>query len=97
MAYFDSAKNRALWQVELSRLTEERERRRNGERPGRTAGGDAMGNSSSMVQRITFSELLAEHEKSAGKKSHTVSSSLTREMTKTEKTDALSPRHKKSL
>ena len=97
MAYFDSAKNRALWQEELNGLTAERERRKNGERPGRETGRGAAGTGNPLVQKITFAQLLAEREAAAGRKVRTASPSLTREMTKTQRPEALSPRHKKSV
>ena len=66
MAYFDSAKNRALWQEELSRLTREREKRERGEVPGlRGKVSKTAGNP--LVQRITFAELLREEERALGK------------------------------
>ena len=94
MAYFDSAKNRALWQEELKGLTAERERRKRGEKPGREVGGDAVKESSPPVQKITFRELLAEQEKAAGRKPGAVYSS---EAPETEKTDDPIREHKKSL
>ena len=62
MAYFDSAKNRALWQEELARLTAEKERRKKG---GASGGHGKDGKVSSaaenpQVVKITFQELVEE-------------------------------------
>ena len=61
MAYFDSAKNRALWQNELEGLTAERERRKNGG-PGAASGISMQDTGNLMVEKISFAALLAEHQ-----------------------------------
>lgn len=63
MAYFDSAKHRALWQEELKSLTAERELRKNGSRAENTQKSAGTGNP--LVQKITFLELLAEEKHAA--------------------------------
>lgn len=67
MAYFDSAKNRAQWQEELSRLTREREKRERGEVPS-LRGRSAVPESNPLVRKISFAELLSEEEKVIGEK-----------------------------
>ena len=56
MAYFDSVKNRVLWQKELDRLRTERDRRARGESPQqkKQAAGEKV---NSFRQRITFEQL----------------------------------------
>ena len=67
MAYFDSEKNRAMWQKRLATLEKERDRRKmNGYRPNdrrsasdmaRAAEGETPG-----VRTITFEQLVAKEE-----------------------------------
>lgn len=67
MAYFDSEKNRAMWQKRLATLEKERDRRKmNGYRPNdrrsasdmaRVAEGETPG-----VRTITFEQLVAKEE-----------------------------------
>lgn len=69
MGYFDSPKNRAMWNIELSQLKQEREARKNGDfrtRQEHTAQ-QVKEASGPKRERVTYKQLLAEEQ--AGKKS----------------------------
>ncbi|MDO5408533.1 MAG: hypothetical protein Q4F28_14590 [Eubacteriales bacterium] len=66
MGYFDSAKNRVLWQRELSRLKVERDRRSSTGYGGPGAESKAE-NEHPGRQRITFAQLEREELESAAK------------------------------
>ena len=58
MAYFDSEKNRAMWQKRLATLEKERDRRKmNGYRPNDRREAETPG-----VRTITFEQLVAKEE-----------------------------------
>ena len=73
MAYFDSEKNRAMWQKRLATLEKERDRRRqNGYRPTAAARTASVQNQASVagmsenrpgVRIISFDELVAKEER----------------------------------
>ncbi len=73
MAYFDSEKNRAMWQKRLQTLEKERDRRRqNGYKPAEVRRGGSIQNQASMtgmsetrpgVRIISFEELVAKEER----------------------------------
>jgi len=63
MAYFDSSKNRALWEIRLKELRVERAAREAGEGRG-TAFKEHQPTATPSRVRITYKELLAEEAKS---------------------------------
>ncbi len=64
MAYFDSSKNRALWEIRLKELRAERAAREAGEGRG-TAFKENQPVASPFRVRMTYKELLAEESMSA--------------------------------
>ena len=77
MAYFDSPKNKALWDKELESLDAERERRkaegykpqRNGAQAGSGAKGTALdGRDNPRVRRITLKQLEEIERQASGRK-----------------------------
>ena len=66
MAYFDSEKNRAMWQKRLATLEKERDRRKmNGYRPNDRRAADASRSLEAAtpgVRTITFEQLVAKEE-----------------------------------
>ena len=81
MAYFDSKKNRALWEIELQRLRKEKAERAAGKIPQRLAREEKKYGHDRQVIRTSYKELL--REESQAMKKTLPKDSLQRERAKT--------------
>ncbi|MBE5972306.1 MAG: hypothetical protein E7246_07310 [Lachnoclostridium sp.] len=67
MAYFDSSKNKALWQIELQALRKEKEERKAGKTVSSARQADFSRQTVRGPERITYRELLEEEARASSK------------------------------